>query len=173
MGREIRRVKPGWQHPVNDRCNHYGRNPHDGGPCYRPMHDQDYETAALEWCANYAEFMAMTPEQQAEKYGKYIRYYWEYDGTPDEEYYRAERWTPEEATAYQVYETVSEGTPVSPVFATEDEMRQWLIQQGHSEYAVGEFLKHQWAPSMVMQEGRGVSGIGIDSYDFDMPESTS
>ena len=173
MGREIRRVKPGWQHPVNEKCSHYGRNPHDGGPCYKPLHDEDYETAALEWQANYAKFLAMTPEERAEEYGESIRYYWEYDGPPDKEYYRAERWTPEEATAFQVYETVSEGTPVSPVFETEDAMRQWLIQQGHSEYAVGEFLKHKWAPSMVAQIGRGISGLGIDSYDFTKPEQAS
>jgi hypothetical protein len=53
MGREIRRVPPDWTHPVNKYCPHIGNNPHDGGPCYHPLHDQDYESAAQEWEAKY------------------------------------------------------------------------------------------------------------------------
>ena len=161
MGREIRRVPPGWQHPVNEYCRHIGRDPHRGLPCYRPLFDNDYESAALEWEAEYAAFM-QTPKAESR-----YAHYWECANPPDEENYRAQRWTPEEATCYQVYETVSEGTPISPVFATVAAMRTWLIGQGHSEYATDQFIVHAWAPSMVIDRGRGMSGIGIDSYDFE------
>jgi hypothetical protein len=33
-------------------------------------------------------------------------------------------------TAFQVYETVSEGTPISPVFETRDELIDWLVNDG-------------------------------------------
>jgi hypothetical protein len=108
----------------------------------------------------------MTPDERYNRYSIEIKHYWEWSAPPDEEFYRKERWTPEEATGYQVYENVSEGTPVSPVFETEDAMRIWLVAQGHSEYATDQFIKAGWAPSMLMQEGRGCSGLGIDSYDF-------
>lgn len=79
-------------------------------------------------------------------------------------FYRPE-WT-EEPTHYQVYETVTEGTPVSPVFASLDEMQVWLIKQGFSEKAAEKFIETGWAPSMVYVPGKGVSGLGIHSLDF-------
>ena len=38
------------------------------------------------------------------------------------------QWAADHTSAYQLYETTSEGTPVSPVFATEDEMVDWLTR---------------------------------------------
>lgn len=78
------------------------------------------------------------------------------------EVYRPD-WTDAERTAYQVYETVSEGTPVSPVFATVGELRAWLIEQGHSETAADKFIAGGWAPSLAVSSG--VIGSGIDALD--------
>lgn len=36
-------------------------------------------------------------------------------------------WKPEEMTHYQMYESVSEGTPLSPVMETPEELAQWLV----------------------------------------------
>lgn len=150
MGREIRRVTPDWQHPKDERGQ------------YQPLYDNDYESEALAWEKNYAEFMALSPEERQAKY--YGQHYWEYDPTPDEDYYRKEKWTPEQATAYQIYETVSEGTPVSPVFSDLDHLIQWLVDQGFSEKAAQEFAKHGWAPSMVFTPEHGVR-VGIHALD--------
>lgn len=35
-------------------------------------------------------------------------------------------WPKEEITHFQMYEDVTEGTPVSPVFATREELARWL-----------------------------------------------
>lgn len=142
MGREIRKVTPDWEHP-KDRTG-------DG----QPLYDNDYDTAAAEWEAEYAEFMALSPEEREEKYG--CQHYWEYSNPPDEEYYRKEKWTPEQATAYQIYETVTEGTPVSPVFPDLDHMIQWLIGQGYSETAAKKFAESGWAPSMTITPTAGL-----------------
>lgn len=48
---------------------------------------------------------------------------------PDPEYYRP-RWTADEATHYQLYETVSEGTPLSPPFASKAELVEYLVERG-------------------------------------------
>src|SRR5579864_6349431 len=114
MGREIRRVPPGWEHPRDERGN------------YKPMFDRSLEEAAAEWKSGYGAWEPAAHEGQQ---------YWEYAGNPpDPECYRPD-WPEETRTAWQVYETVSEGTPVSPVFLDQEEMVRWLIAQGHSDRA--------------------------------------
>ena len=47
-------------------------------------------------------------------------------------------WNESERTHYQAYENVTIGTPISPVFATEEQMIDWLVQNetGDREYWV-------------------------------------
>jgi len=117
MGREIRRVPPGWQHPKDEQG------------IYIPLLDMTYEEA-LETCLD------------------------DEDWCPEPEWYRPA--FDQEPTHYQVYEDVSEGTPVSPVFATEDELLAWLIGEGHSEHAAREFIKDKWVPSMLFTGGASI-----------------
>jgi hypothetical protein len=46
-----------------------------------------------------------------------------------------------ECVAYQLYEDISEGTPVSPVFQTRPEMLSFLIKKGWTEESAEIFLK--------------------------------
>lgn len=67
-----------------------------------------------------------------------------------------EAWAPTDpptGPGFQVWETVSEGSPISPVFATEDELVGWLTTQGYSRAAAEGFAKSGWAPSMVSSGG--------------------
>ena len=52
-------------------------------------------------------------------------------------------------TAFQLYENVSEGSPVSPVFATREALAEWLVQNGWSTEALEFLLVNGHAPSMV------------------------
>lgn len=70
-----------------------------------------------------------------------------------------EREEPPAGEGWQMWETVSEGSPVSPVFPTAEEFENWLIGQGYSEGAVEQFTKVGWAPSAVMKGGRMTTGI--------------
>lgn len=155
MGREIRNVKPGWEHPkwtADDapRENLVGK--------LRPLYDEDYETAADKWLANVILWHEGKHPDQPKEY----RYFWEWEsGPPDADYYRAERWTPEEAAWVQMYETVSEGTPVTPAFATRDELAEYLIAngtfwdtQGWSRKSAESFCKSGYAPSMIAVGGK-------------------
>ena len=61
---------------------------------------------------------------------------------------------------YQLFETVSEGTPLSPPFATKEELVQWLTSnsdywkhQWTQEQAEG-IVKSEWAPSGIMTDGK-------------------
>jgi hypothetical protein len=82
----------------------------------------------------------------------------------------AENWEPTEPPAgegWQLWETVSEGSPISPVFATAEELARWLTAQddngldGSTTYDQWmAFLQGPgWAPSMVISGGRVMSGV--------------
>jgi len=149
MSREIRRVPPDWEHPRDA----LGR--------YKPLIDRDYETALQEWWEGRQKWQR-NPESDCT---------WEeWEGSaPNPDYHRP-AWSAEEATCFQVYENVSEGTPTSPVFATERELLAWLLSEGFSEHAAVKFVEHKWAPSMVINVGvdgrTQLSGLGIHAWDM-------
>jgi len=142
MGREIRRVPLGWCHPVDERGH------------YVPMHDRPYESAIAEWTDGLVAFNRGdeilpdgTERKVVTEYGGWAD--WEPMPTPD--VYRPAFTS--EPTCYQIYETVSEGTPVSPVFETKDEMIVWLVNQGHSWKAAEKFTELGFAFSLTIVTG--------------------
>lgn len=143
MGREIRRVPMGWEHPIDPETKRL-----------QPMHDKSYEAAAKEWIANMLAWEGDTHEILVKdpKYKETCPHWWEWEGMPpDKQYYHPE-WG-DTATAYQVYENVTEGTPVSPVFKTQGAMRNWLADQGYSSDAVDVFLEKGYAPTGMVVVG--------------------
>lgn len=158
MGREIRRVPPNWEHPCNDAGD------------YRAMYDQHYPQAAEEWVHNFLLWQKGEHPSQKSKWASEEKYYWEYEGNPpDKESYLPE--FTEEPTWYQVYQTVSEGTPVSPPFATKEELVDYLVENGdfwdqrrgnggYSRKAAEAFVEMEWAPSFIVTVGEGLrSGV--------------
>jgi len=80
----------------------------------------------------------------------------------------AEAWEPTdppEGDGWQLWETVSEGSPVSPVFATADELAGWMSDLARGDRwvppaAAAKFIADGWAPSFVGTPGTGiVSGV--------------
>lgn len=61
-----------------------------------------------------------------------------------------EKVEPPAGEGYQVWETVSEGSPISPVFPTKEALISWLLDQGYSEGAAEKFAEQGHAFSMVM-----------------------
>jgi hypothetical protein len=86
------------------------------------MYDETFENAASKWRAGYAEWQAGCLEKMRPME------YWEYHCPPEREDYRP--WLDVEATWYQVWETVSYGTPVTPPFATTGELIEYLVAHG-------------------------------------------
>jgi len=149
MGREIRRVPPDWEHPKEE-------NYRTGRPEYKPLFDQPFREAAEEWHRDYMAWADGTHPDAAEHKADHP-YYWMWNGCPpDENFYRPD-WPEESRTAFQVYQNVSEGSPVSPVFATEAELKAWLMTDPDwhlSDAAAHSFIKSAWAPSMIISGGR-------------------
>lgn len=144
MGREIRSVPPDWEHPKDEKGH------------YLPLLDRPYLPRVWDH-VRYEAFWYLQP-----KHWKHIREL--FTTWPDPKYSRP-WWPKHKATGFQMYETVSEGTPVSPVFATLDELKDWLISEGYSEHAASEFCKHRWAPSVVLISGK--IAMNLNAYDLD------
>jgi hypothetical protein len=79
----------------------------------------------------------------------------------------AEAWEPSEPPAgegWQLWETVSEGSPISPVFATADGLAAWMSgpERGRdwlTPEAAARFVSEGWAPTLVSTPETGlVSG---------------
>jgi len=146
MGREVRMVPPNWKHPIGDRGY------------LQPMHDENFEEALAEWKNGQAAWEAGTHEDFAE-YGEDTSWEDWAGEEPEPEYYRP--WKAEEATWYQLWETVSEGTPVTPPFATKEELADYLVNVGEDfgrrqtwpREAADNMMREEWAPSFIARDG--------------------
>lgn len=149
MGREIRRVPKDWEHPKRM------------GGRYTPLSQGDYVADAREWlkdCISWADgthdLLQKDPTLKAD-----AEFWWDFECTPPAKDNYMPTWPESKKTCYQIYENVSEGTPVSPVFETSEELINWLLGQGFSEAAARKFLEFGYAPSFVVQNGRMMTGI--------------
>ena len=76
-------------------------------------------------------------------------------------------WPAEQCTHLMMYEDTSEGTPISPAFATPEELARWLTDNGASAFgsSTGSYegwlrvAKGGWAPSMVATSEGITSGV--------------
>lgn len=177
MGREIRRVPADWVHPIytDDLVTEYQRGMGWVGKPI-PLYDEDIEAATRVWIDGAALWIqgkhptqlhtAEVGTAYPEMYEPTFYAYSSYESTsPDPDSYR--RPFTSEATHYQVYETVSEGTPVSPVFATTDEMVDWLStvpmggvnKEPLSRKAAEKFVEYEYAPSFIVDSGGLRTGV--------------
>lgn len=160
MGREIRMVPPNWEHPKTE-CKHSpwrggcDEAKLNGGKCAKPLYDKDFETASKVWKDGLAAHNPQDHEGNE---------FWEWDGGPPDRAYYRPKWDESEATWFQMYETVSEGTPITPAFATKAELVDYLVAHGdYWNQHAGEggwkrenaerFVEHEWAPSMIVVNG--------------------
>lgn len=154
MGREIRMVPPNYQHPKDDRG-------------YVPMHAENAVDKFNEWLADFDRIRAGDLDEIERKcYGNDpnpLASWLLDDGSPPNlKDYRP--WNDAEATWVQVWETVSEGTPVTPPFATREELIDYLVaggddwdrkrgRGGYSREQATAFVSAGWAPSFVVANG--------------------
>lgn len=144
MGREIRRVPAGWEHP----CDEDGEDGEDGDygdyGDYIPLFDGNanlgHPLSAWQraWDEENAAWQAGTHPNAGES-PTFVDWHGERP--------TAEEHTPELPaellTHWQYYESTTEGTPLSPVFATPEELAAWLVQNGDGDkWTVDEALAY-------------------------------
>jgi hypothetical protein len=140
MSREVRRVPVGWKHPVTS--NPYWREQEHhrlvrGGPQSRlhgleerfvGLMSRSLSEAQAEWDAGAAAWAAL---DLAHPDDLVARKPWEYDNGPRPvDGYMPDFDVPLEDLGWCLYETVSEGTPTTPVFATAEELIEHLVTVG-------------------------------------------
>lgn len=136
MGREIRRVPPNWEHPkVNAE--------------YFPLHDQCYEAVAQDWDYQAGLWERYEHPDQSKYDAAMDCATWEewHGERPDPTYYRHRCWGEDEATSYQIYENVTEGTPLSPVLPDIEAVRAWLFAAGYSRAATEQLINSFYLPT--------------------------
>lgn len=95
--------------------------------------------------------------------------------TSEEARLKQEAWTPTpppEGEGYQIWETVSEGSPISPVFAAPESLARWMSESrwgadvGTSYEAWLRFIHGPgWAPTLVLREEKLMTGVeAIDGH---------
>jgi hypothetical protein len=90
---------------------------------------------------------------------------------PDKNDYMPD-WSEEEKTHYMMYENTSEGTPISPAFATPEDLAQWLSDNNASAFGNMTASYEAWllminkgsSPSMVFSPKAGIiSGVEAEA----------
>lgn len=129
MIRKVRRVPENWQHPKDINGE------------YIPLFE-GYKNARdiwikekLRWDDGFYRFFSdgedFLPISDDEKNTPFKERKGE---CPDKTDYMPE-WTEEEKTHFQMYEETSEGTPISPVMKTPEELAKWLTDNNVSYFA--------------------------------------
>ncbi len=161
MGRQVYRVPADWVHPKQERSN-----------AFQPMHmDRDFSTEAREWLDEALAWdngthKDLQPGGLCDEGKEEHPFYWTWAGDPpDPKYYRP-MWRTE-PTHYQMYETTSEGTPISPVMESPEALARWLTDNHASAFGGSTASYEGWlrvcnggyAPSMVFNGTTLTSGV--------------
>jgi len=162
VSREVRMVPANWQHPL--RAN--GQ--------YKPLFDEPYSRAVQQWDEGKEQWERGFRLDWSKEERVFIPKFPDDDGTyedlegerPVPEKYMPE-WPESDRTHYQMYETTSEGTPISPVIATPEDLARWLADNKASAFGAQTATYQQWlctikqgsAPSMIFSDGKLRSGV--------------
>lgn len=159
MGREIRKVPKNWKHPKDSKGN------------FLPLHNQNSDDAFAEWLLMIDNARKGIFEYDFDK-EKSLHQFCSENPCPSPEMLLP--YKDDECDCFQIYETVSEGTPVSPVFETKEQLIEWMAMpidmeseytyispydgevtsmQGKTREIAEAFAKSEWAPSMTMHNG--------------------
>lgn len=157
MGRELRMVPPNWEHPKF-------RHDYSGEMCDQPMYDENLEQVMEKWLAEFDRIRSGDlSDLEKEVYPRGLVDWLNDEGNPpDPAYYRP--WKDEEATWFQIWQTVSEGSPVTPPFATKQELVEYLVKNGDfwdqkrgdgawNRKSAENIVNGGYAPSFIIENG--------------------
>lgn len=154
MSREVRRVPADWKHPTHGRYS-------DGLPRHVPMFDKPHAEALREhldedlpaWLegerlwrvegkvkrhdgnVQSVEEVIADTEPHRRPAGAPTYQWWagEMPSPPNPKDYMPD-WPADQRTHFMMYETCSEGTPISPAFEKAEDLARWLTDNGASAF---------------------------------------
>ena len=132
MGREVRKVPADWKHPKEQKTDF-----RTGGmeEVYKPLFPgEDYQTRVDDWDEECAKWKAGWRPDYCTYDKSRAMTYEQYNGQrPHRDDYMP-NWPAEQRTHLMMYEDTTEGTPISPAFATPEELAQWLVDNKASAF---------------------------------------
>jgi len=160
MGREVRRVPANWKHPTNKDGEYI---PLLEGPYSKSL--ASWEEERLKWDNGLVSdwnggWKAKPSEEECPSYE-------DWNGPrPEAKDYMPE-WPEEEKTHLMMYETCTEGTPISPAIADKYELAHWLEDNKASAFGDSTAsweswlatIEAGWAISAVIVGGKIESGV--------------
>jgi hypothetical protein len=139
MGMSVRRIPSDWAHPRDEN----GR--------YLPLRNGlDFERQARQWDENATKWrqdLRRDPDAddwEPIKGDLQVMTYSEYQGPrPDPQEYTPQ-WPAAQCTHWQMYEEVTEGTPISPVCASPEELARWMADHDANGRGVTQLNYSDW-----------------------------
>jgi len=158
MGREVRMVPKDWEHPKSE----------DGR--FIALFDGDFDTCAEDWDKEYAKWDAGNYPDYASEENKSLKYS-EWSGERPEKCDYMPSFKKGTATHLMMYETTSEGTPLSPAFETPEELAAWLFENEASAFGNQtasykgwlRIAKSGYACSAVLSSSNGLQS-GVEAF---------
>ena len=148
MSREVRMVPGGWKHPKDENGNHV--------PLLTDFRQSlaEWEEGKRQWALGFrSDYNGGWKPKEADETMS-----WEdWDGPRPEARHYMPEWPPEQRTHWCMYETTSEGTPISPVFATPQELARWLTDNRASAFAGMTARYEQWLATCL----KGGAALGM------------
>lgn len=175
MSRAARRVPPTWEHPKDERGK------------YIPLLEGSFAEELTEWCEQALRWLqgekALPHYDEStrkcrlvyEPIGDYAGSLYDWIGEPPRDEGWMPSWPEHERTHWQMYETTSEGTPLSPVMDSPEALARWLADSGASAFGKETASYEQWLGTILaggsfsaaMDERGWHSGVEImgDQYN--------
>jgi hypothetical protein len=146
MGREMRRVPADWHHPIDYKTRRH-----------RPLMEGPWEAAAEDWDRTKAAF-DRGEDENGDPLSESAKGYTfdEWHGKRPEHADYMPTWPEAQRTHYQMYETCSEGTPISPVLESPEAVARWCADNGASAFG-GMTAPYEWWLKVCV----GLAGIGL------------
>ena len=150
MGREVRRVPCNWVHPKDERGRHI--------PLFTDFKKraEQWDLGKIKWDEGLKwDWMhkVWIPKDEDDAFMSYPNAEGE---RPRPEEYMPD-WPEEECTHFQMYETCSEGTPISPVLSSPEILAHWLADNRASAFGDMTASCEQWLA--MIGEGSAVSAM--------------
>lgn len=142
-------VPAGWEHPKQADGRYF---PLFDGACLDEA-VRDWDEGATKWAEGFVSAAGGWRPRAAELCESYTD--WAGERPSPDDYMPC--WPESERTHFVMYEDTSEGTPISPAFATAEELARWLADNDASAFAGATASYEAWLATI--QRGSAVSAV--------------
>lgn len=127
LSRGIRRVPLDYEHPKKQRYDFKSMTYVED---FQPVFDGFYVPTVREWLTNWELWQrGEHPDQADPDHAKYTFEEWDGNGPDPDFYYPGEAWPEDAEMGICMYESVTEGTPISRVYPDTPEGRRAMAEQ--------------------------------------------